>query len=305
MDRTNDTGKLKRTFDACSNLHEPKMMSPQEKNEMYRKMSIRIATLQELYMEKLEILQRANRMSRDFQSVMDECLVRSRQHLFAPPAAEQDIESEPVYDATPQKKPRREVYNLSPAPAPSRARRGEDPYSSSERMADEPAGRGHDNGNTSSTSTKQARNGRQKERDRGREREQPSTSRTTVAATAAAQAQAESAKSLASYYGAYDDADDPANYPDEPGQMDVDDFDPEADGDEVYCHCRRGASFGDMVGCDGEGCKFEWFHLRCVGLKVPPGEGEKWYCRDCAELLEIHRDAQADQKAKRSSRRVH
>jgi len=45
-----------------------------------------------------------------------------------------------------------------------------------------------------------------------------------------------------------------------------------------YCHCQQ-VSFGEMVGCDGATCRFEWFHLACVGLKKPP-KG-KWYCEDC------------------------
>lgn len=36
-----------------------------------------------------------------------------------------------------------------------------------------------------------------------------------------------------------------------------------------YCYCNR-ASFGEMVGCDGEDCKRQWFHLGCVGLKSAP-----------------------------------
>jgi hypothetical protein len=27
-----------------------------------------------------------------------------------------------------------------------------------------------------------------------------------------------------------------------------------------------------MVGCDGETCEKEWFHLECAGLKVAPKE---------------------------------
>lgn len=45
-----------------------------------------------------------------------------------------------------------------------------------------------------------------------------------------------------------------------------------------YCHCQQ-VSFGEMVGCDGSECRYEWFHLACVGLKKPP-KG-KWYCEDC------------------------
>lgn len=47
------------------------------------------------------------------------------------------------------------------------------------------------------------------------------------------------------------------------------------DGDEPrYCYCNN-VSYGEMVACDADGCKREWFHLECVGLKVAPkGNGK-------------------------------
>ncbi|KAK1761052.1 transcriptional regulatory protein PHO23 [Echria macrotheca] len=54
-----------------------------------------------------------------------------------------------------------------------------------------------------------------------------------------------------------------------------DDDDDEPDGDEPrYCFCNQ-VSYGEMVGCDADGCPREWFHLECVGLEVAPkGKGE-------------------------------
>ncbi|CAK7892295.1 transcriptional regulatory protein Pho23p [[Candida] anglica] len=46
----------------------------------------------------------------------------------------------------------------------------------------------------------------------------------------------------------------------------------------TYCYCNQ-VSFGEMVGCDGDDCKREWFHLPCIGFKNPP-KG-KWYCDEC------------------------
>lgn len=46
----------------------------------------------------------------------------------------------------------------------------------------------------------------------------------------------------------------------------------------TYCYCNQ-VSFGEMVGCDGDSCKREWFHLPCIGFKNPP-KG-KWYCDEC------------------------
>lgn len=51
-----------------------------------------------------------------------------------------------------------------------------------------------------------------------------------------------------------------------------------APNEPTYCYCNQ-VSFGEMVGCDGEDCKREWFHLPCIGFKNPP-KG-KWYCDDC------------------------
>lgn len=49
-------------------------------------------------------------------------------------------------------------------------------------------------------------------------------------------------------------------------------------GEPLYCYCQQ-VSYGEMVGCDGEHCEREWFHLPCIGLsKLPVGE---WYCDDC------------------------
>eukprot|EP00457_Paulinella_chromatophora_P009858 gb/GEZN01009936.1/.p1 GENE.gb/GEZN01009936.1/~~gb/GEZN01009936.1/.p1 ORF type:complete len:263 (+),score=27.12 gb/GEZN01009936.1/:319-1107(+) len=49
--------------------------------------------------------------------------------------------------------------------------------------------------------------------------------------------------------------------------------------EDLFCTCQK-PSYGDMVGCDGEKCPYEWFHFDCVGLKRKP-KG-KWYCSDCA-----------------------
>jgi len=54
-------------------------------------------------------------------------------------------------------------------------------------------------------------------------------------------------------------------------------------GEEVYCYCRR-VYFGDMIGCDNDDCKIEWFHFECVGLTEQP-KGQ-WFCPDCKALME-------------------
>ena len=44
-----------------------------------------------------------------------------------------------------------------------------------------------------------------------------------------------------------------------------------------YCFCQQ-PSQGDMIGCDGENCKHEWFHYACVDVTDAP---EFWLCPDC------------------------
>lgn len=53
----------------------------------------------------------------------------------------------------------------------------------------------------------------------------------------------------------------------------------------LYCFCKR-VSFGEMIGCDNDDCKYEWFHWSCVGITSPPKDDEVWYCPDCAPKME-------------------
>ena len=59
--------------------------------------------------------------------------------------------------------------------------------------------------------------------------------------------------------------------------------DEEGDGDDrKYCTCRS-VSYGNMVACDNDACRYEWFHWSCVGMtKEPLG---KWYCEDCRTAM--------------------
>lgn len=52
-----------------------------------------------------------------------------------------------------------------------------------------------------------------------------------------------------------------------------DDDEDEGEREPRYCYCNQ-VSYGEMVGCDMDGCPREWFHLDCVGLtKAPRGNG--------------------------------
>jgi hypothetical protein len=46
----------------------------------------------------------------------------------------------------------------------------------------------------------------------------------------------------------------------------------------LYCICQT-AQEGNMIGCDGQNCLVEWFHMKCLGItSAPIGD---WYCPSC------------------------
>ncbi|VEU20341.1 DEKNAAC101170 [Brettanomyces naardenensis] len=65
--------------------------------------------------------------------------------------------------------------------------------------------------------------------------------------------------------------------------------------DELYCFCRQ-VSYGNMIACDNQNCRFEWFHYGCVGLTEPP-KGI-WYCPDCRRQMELEQNRKRDRKRK-------
>jgi hypothetical protein len=69
--------------------------------------------------------------------------------------------------------------------------------------------------------------------------------------------------------------DDEAEEPDADADVDM-----EGEDTKEYCFCHS-VSYGDMVGCENDQCPYEWFHLKCVGLKEPPPESAVWYCPEC------------------------
>lgn len=47
---------------------------------------------------------------------------------------------------------------------------------------------------------------------------------------------------------------------------------------ELWCFCRD-VEYGDMICCDNDLCKFQWFHQDCLNMvSTPKG---KWFCDDC------------------------
>ncbi|OJT05402.1 Chromatin modification-related protein YNG2 [Trametes pubescens] len=58
----------------------------------------------------------------------------------------------------------------------------------------------------------------------------------------------------------------------------------DAEDQELYCYCQK-LSYGEMIACDNDGCRYQWFHLSCVNLKPPLPEN--WYCEECSVKLRI------------------
>lgn len=48
--------------------------------------------------------------------------------------------------------------------------------------------------------------------------------------------------------------------------------------DTRFCYCKEEKD-DNLIGCDGNSCSIEWFHMKCLRIKrVPKGN---WYCPDC------------------------
>ncbi|KIY45999.1 hypothetical protein FISHEDRAFT_48556, partial [Fistulina hepatica ATCC 64428] len=50
----------------------------------------------------------------------------------------------------------------------------------------------------------------------------------------------------------------------------------------LYCFCQK-KSYGNMIGCDNTACPYQWFHVGCVGVKLPMPD--KWYCPECTPRM--------------------
>ncbi|ORY25924.1 hypothetical protein BCR39DRAFT_542595 [Naematelia encephala] len=82
------------------------------------------------------------------------------------------------------------------------------------------------------------------------------------------------------------------------------DADGDADGDgeveadnQLYCLCQQ-KSYGEMIGCDNDNCRYEWFHVKCVNITPPLPE--TWYCPDCVRKLGLSSsDGKRDKKGRK------
>jgi len=50
----------------------------------------------------------------------------------------------------------------------------------------------------------------------------------------------------------------------------------------LYCVCQN-ISYGEMIACDNDACRLEWFHYGCVGLDVNYKPSGSWLCTECTE----------------------
>ena len=68
------------------------------------------------------------------------------------------------------------------------------------------------------------------------------------------------------------------------------------DEDDVlrYCICGLPATT-DMIACDQEGCKIEWFHYECVSITAESIPEESWVCNLCRPVKsDVHAGAGTD-----------
>lgn len=49
--------------------------------------------------------------------------------------------------------------------------------------------------------------------------------------------------------------------------------------EQLYCYCQQPNDGSEMILCDGDSCKNEWFHFKCVGIALAP-KGD-WFCHNC------------------------
>ena len=52
--------------------------------------------------------------------------------------------------------------------------------------------------------------------------------------------------------------------------------------EEEYCTCRR-PGYGNMVKCNNQSCRYEWFHASCVGITMKPTA--PWFCKECRSRM--------------------
>ncbi|XP_049267370.1 uncharacterized protein LOC125756543 [Rhipicephalus sanguineus] len=60
-----------------------------------------------------------------------------------------------------------------------------------------------------------------------------------------------------------------------------------SENETVYCFC-RGPESGKMLACEGQNCKYRWFHYICLGIRRAPKQKE-WFCEECIAEKSQHK----------------
>ena len=65
--------------------------------------------------------------------------------------------------------------------------------------------------------------------------------------------------------------------------QDQENADPETNQEKLlWCYCRQPEDGQEMIACDDNTCRIQWFHVSCLHIKkIPKG---KWFCPDCRKL---------------------
>ncbi|KAI0751065.1 hypothetical protein C8Q80DRAFT_1155286 [Daedaleopsis nitida] len=71
---------------------------------------------------------------------------------------------------------------------------------------------------------------------------------------------------------------------DDDAEGDDDEDGGDAEDQELYCYCQE-RSYGEMIACDNDGCRFQWFHTPCIKLPANETLPDIWYCDECSALL--------------------
>ncbi|ODV59278.1 uncharacterized protein ASCRUDRAFT_114458 [Ascoidea rubescens DSM 1968] len=65
--------------------------------------------------------------------------------------------------------------------------------------------------------------------------------------------------------------------------------------EERYCYCND-ISYGPMIGCDNDSCKYGWFHYPCINMLRAPSALKKWYCPTCKEEMDKKEEQKKNKK---------
>lgn len=84
-------------------------------------------------------------------------------------------------------------------------------------------------------------------------------------------------------------------------EMEDEGDDEEGDEDNTrYCFCNQ-RSYGEMVACENDDCRYQWFHTGCLKMTKVPEEDEDWFCPECRKKPEIIERIRTQKKKKKDA----